>query len=219
MLELGDGPPRGGTFGLPPSMSFLPRSSYPSSTAIGIPLTLTFPVVYFLFLRPSQIQPSRGGGLFDTMIQPFFSDPFFNSFGSELGLGFPAFPGRELGQLMQRMPQLPSLKLDVRENERSYEITADVPGVNKENVNVEVDADNNLHIKTEGKKEHREEGEREGWKYLRQERSESSASRVLKLPNNCDASSIEAKVDNGILKVVVPKLRPQAETRRRINVA
>lgn len=164
--------------------------------------------------RPQQTQ-TQGSGL-DSMLTPFFNDPFLSTFGSDFGFGL--IP-REMGQMVQRMPALPSLKLDVRENERSYEITADVPGVNKENVNVEVDADNNLHITTEGKKEHREEGEREGWKYVRQERSSSSASRVIKLPNNVDGSSISARVDNGLLKVMVPKLSSQPSTRRKIEIA
>lgn len=157
-----------------------------------------------------------------SMILAPFVDPFSSIFGgtgigNELGL----FPRELGGQLLSRMqmPSLPQLKLDIKESESQYEILGDVPGVSKDQVSVEVDPDNNLHLRTEAKKEHREEGERGGWTFLRQERSETSASRVIRLPSNVDTSAIEARVDNGILRVVVPKLRPQAESRRKINVA
>ncbi len=84
---------------------------------------------------------------------------------------------------------------------------------------MELDPDRVLRISTAHKTEHKEEGERAGWRFHRQERSSASASRALQLPENVDVTGVTANVDNGVLKVVVPKLASQAATTRRIPVA
>lgn len=77
-----------------------------------------------------------GGDIFSTM----YNDPFFSQWGAPTDMMslLPFLGGASnalaptLGGLQQRMQQLPSMKLDVRENERAIEILADVPGVKKE---------------------------------------------------------------------------------------
>jgi len=82
-----------------------------------------------------------------------------------------------------------------------------------------VDPDNVLHITTAKRDMREDRGEEGGWRYHRQERYAASSSRSVQLPRNVDASGISARVDNGVLRVLIPKLREQASSRKRITVA
>lgn len=87
-------------------------------------------------------------------------------------------------------------------------------------MSLDIDRDNVLNLKYETKSRAEDEGTAEGgWRYHRSERSSGLVTRALKLPDNIDASGINARVENGVLKVVVPKLAAQASTSRKISVA
>lgn len=89
----------------------------------------------------------------------------------------------------------------------------------QEDINVEVDSNNILHINYEKKHEVKDEGTQGEWKYHRMERSETSQHRALKLPTDVDSGHISATCEDGVLCVNIPKMRPQTETRRRITVS
>jgi HSP20 family protein len=89
----------------------------------------------------------------------------------------------------------------------------------RDQVELEVDPDNVLHITTAKRDTREDRGEEGGWRYHRQERYAASSSRSVQLPRNVDASGISARVDNGVLRVLIPKLREQASSRKRITVA
>jgi HSP20 family molecular chaperone IbpA len=58
---------------------------------------------------------------------------------------------------------------DISESDREFMLTADVPGLAKEQVTVELDADNVLHISTEARKQHEDKGEKDvcnGWMHI-----------------------------------------------------
>jgi HSP20 family protein len=109
--------------------------------------------------------------------------------------GFPAFStggGNEL---------LPSV--DVTETDKQIEITAELPGLEEKDVQVNL-ADNVLTIRGEKKAEKEEKDKA----YRLVERSYGSFVRSLELPEGVDANAIKASIDKGVLKVTVPKPAP-----------
>ncbi|MGN6283716.1 MAG: Hsp20/alpha crystallin family protein [Afipia sp.] len=103
-------------------------------------------------------------------------------------------------------PLLPNM--DVSETEKEIEITAELPGLEEKDVQLNV-ADNLLTIRGE-KKSHREEKEKD---YRLVERSYGSFQRTIELPNGVNPDSIQATISKGVLKVVVPKPAP-AQTKK-----
>lgn len=109
--------------------------------------------------------------------------------------GFPAFAGNGAGKL------LPSM--DVTETDKEIEITAELPGLEEKDVQINV-ADNLLTIRGE-KKAEKEETDKN---YRLIERSYGSFERTLELPDGVDADAIKASIAKGVLKVTVPKPAP-----------
>ncbi|MBI1767387.1 MAG: Hsp20/alpha crystallin family protein [Bacteroidetes bacterium] len=93
-----------------------------------------------------------------------------------------------------------SPKVDVIENESSYEVHLAVPGVNKEDFKVEVN-DNFLTVSGERKFTN----EKKEKNYHSVETQYGSFSRSFTLPENVDGTKINAKYNNGILELVIPK--------------
>jgi HSP20 family protein len=95
--------------------------------------------------------------------------------------------------------------INVLENEKEYEVELAAPGLTKEDFKVHVDEQNNLHIEMEKKTENKE-GKKHG-RYLRREFSYEKFQQTLLLPDDVDAEKIEAKVEHGVLNVILPKLQ------------
>ena len=91
-------------------------------------------------------------------------------------------------------------KVDITENEKSYEIHVAAPGLNKEDFKIDI-SDNLLTISGERKfnKEKRENN------FHSIETQYGTFGRSFALPENVDANKIEAKYNNGILEITVPK--------------
>ena len=85
-----------------------------------------------------------------------------------------------------------------------FEITADIPGFTKDQVNVEV-SDGVVTISAEKSEEKTEDSDKEGVKWHRVERSSGSLRRQVKLPATANLDAINAATDNGVLTVTVPK--------------
>lgn len=107
-----------------------------------------------------------------------------------------------------------SPRVDVRESDNGYEISAELPGVNKEDVNVTL---NNgiLSIQAETRQENTEE--KDG-RVIRQERRYGKFVRSFDLGNQVQDSDIKANFSNGILKLNVPKASSQETTAKRIEI-
>jgi HSP20 family protein len=109
--------------------------------------------------------------------------------------GFPAFSSAGAAEL------LPSV--DVTETDKQIEITAELPGLEEKDVQVNV-ADNVLTIRGEKKAEKEEKDKT----FRLVERSYGSFVRSLELPEGVNADAIKASIDKGVLKVTVPKPAP-----------
>jgi HSP20 family protein len=101
--------------------------------------------------------------------------------------------------------------VDVVETAEAYMLKAELPGINPNDIALEVERDV-LTLKGERKFENEEE--REG--YRRVERSYGSFVRSFVLPQGTNVDAIEAKAENGILTVSIPKV--QAEAPRRLEI-
>ncbi len=90
--------------------------------------------------------------------------------------------------------------VDIKETENAYELHADLPGIEPENIDVH--AENGvLTIKGERNSEKKDETA----DYKRVERSYGSFYRRFTLPETADADKIEAKCKHGVLEIVIPK--------------
>ncbi|QDU10021.1 Hsp20/alpha crystallin family protein [Gimesia aquarii] len=90
--------------------------------------------------------------------------------------------------------------LDMSETDNEIEVRMDVPGIQPEEIEVEVTG-NTLLITGERK----EEKEEKGRTYHRIERSSGSFSRSMTLPCEVDSDQVEAQCDNGVLTISLPK--------------
>lgn len=104
--------------------------------------------------------------------------------------------------------------IDIRETDKSYEITAEIPGVEEDNVTLEM-SDHSLILKGEKKAEH-EEKDQDG-EFHRIERSYGAFKRVLNLPEDVKPDSAEASFDKGVLTVTLERV-PAPENRRKIEI-
>ncbi len=136
------------------------------------------------------------------------------------------FPRNLFGDLMADTPSLGYLirplhgeglpsefKVDIKENPQSYVVHAELPGVNKEDLQVTVDQ-GVLTIAAEVKQHDRQT---EDDKVVRSERYFGSVSRSFRLPLEVEQSAAKASYENGILELTLPK--KQAQGGRRIEVS
>lgn len=90
--------------------------------------------------------------------------------------------------------------MNVTEDKEKYYIRAELPGVKSKDLDITVTG-RNLSIAGERKIAE----EKEGTKYHRSEREEGTFSRMISLPAEVDTSKVEARCNDGILTVVLPK--------------
>ena len=139
-----------------------------------------------------------------TLYRPFtslFRDDFADRDWSSLFFGGP----------LTRAAQSFTPAVDVVEQENAYQLRAEIPGIAPNEIDVQVENDV-LTLKGERKYEHQDE--RAG--YRRVERSYGSFSRSFVLPKGTNVDAIEARADNGVLTVTIPKV--QAQTARKVEV-
>lgn len=92
------------------------------------------------------------------------------------------------------------IPVDIREEDGEYILEADLPGVQKDELNVKAD-ENTLEISADVNQEVKEEGEN----YVRKERSTRSYRRKVAWPSPVEPESVEAEYENGILTVTAEK--------------
>ena len=91
--------------------------------------------------------------------------------------------------------------VDVKENEGSFVLTADIPGLTKKDVKISI---NNRVLNLHG--ERKEEKENEDGKFYYRERHIGSFSRSFQLPETVNEDGIQASFRNGVLSIELPKL-------------
>jgi len=95
-------------------------------------------------------------------------------------------------------------RVDITEDEKNLYVHAEMPGIPKDNVKISVNDDMLLTIKgTKDKGELKEEQS-----YVRAERAYGEFSRSFVLPENIGLENINAKYENGVLELTLPKVEP-----------
>ena len=106
-----------------------------------------------------------------------------------------------------------SPRLNVSENDKAFEVQAEMPGVNKEDVKVAIDRQ---RVTIEGESK-REAQQREGENVLYTERSASKFMRSFMLPVEVDEGNAQARMENGVLTLTLPKKEGNGATRVQIQ--
>ena len=103
-------------------------------------------------------------------------------------------------------------RLDVKEHEKAFEVQAELPGVKKEDVKVSIDGQ---RVTIEGECQQANE-QREGEQVVYSERSTRRYQRSFTLPSEVDDAGAEAKLENGVLMLTLPK--KQGTAARRLTI-
>ena len=90
--------------------------------------------------------------------------------------------------------------VDIKEEENHFVIIADIPGVDPKDIEIHME---NGMLSIKGERESESKVEREGYK--RVERSRGTFYRRFNLPDSADAEKINAKSQNGVLEITIPK--------------
>ena len=109
------------------------------------------------------------------------------------------------------------MKTDIKETSGAYELSIDLPGYKKEDVQIQL-KDGNLTISASTKKENNEDVE--DGRYIRRERFYGSCSRSFYVGDAVTEEDIKARFADGILRVVVPKkeAKPEVEEKKLIAI-
>lgn len=94
------------------------------------------------------------------------------------------------------------MKTDVQETDTEFIICMDLPGFNKENIQVEL---NDGYMTVSASKSSSEEEQYENGKYIRKERFEGSCKRSFYIGDYANEENIKAGFNNGVLKLEIPK--------------
>jgi HSP20 family protein len=104
------------------------------------------------------------------------------------------------------------IRVDVKETADAYTVHAEIPGVKKEDIAVEIEG-NEVTIGAEVK---REPAAKEGERWLRTERFQGKAERRFALPQEIDDAQANAKFADGVLELTLPK--KQAVSGRKVAI-
>jgi len=129
--------------------------------------------------------------------------PDIGNFFREFGMS-PSVRGMELE---------PRMKVDVEETAENYVVTAEVPGVNKDDISVDISG-NTVTIKAEVKEEITD---KTGRSMLHTERYYGEEMRSFTLPQDVDEAGAQAKYENGILFLTLPKKQASASKKLTIQ--
>ncbi|MBK6403453.1 MAG: Hsp20/alpha crystallin family protein [Rhodocyclaceae bacterium] len=102
---------------------------------------------------------------------------------------------------MGNMPEAPSVKIDVKEQEKTFVVHAEMPGIRKEDIHVVIDGPS-VSITAERKQE---KEVKEGERVLRTERYFGKVSRSFQLGQDIDDGAASAKFTDGVLELTLPK--------------
>lgn len=106
--------------------------------------------------------------------------------------------------------------VNIKETEKQYQVELAIPGMKKEDISIEMQ-DDLVTVSGEKKEEHEEKGE----KFHRREFSYGSFSRSFSMPEGVEAERIEARFDNGVLRLFIPKnhQKETASSAKKITIA
>ncbi|XP_057543047.1 16.9 kDa class I heat shock protein 1-like [Amaranthus tricolor] len=163
------------------------------------PLLLTTIFVGLLVL------PSKGLVPFTSTLWDGLEDPFRILEQTPLPLPLPMPKSNNLNLALLA-------RADWKETQNAHIITLDIPGMKKEDLNIEVEENRVLKVSGERKAEEEQEGD----KWHRAERTTGKFWRQFRLPVNADLDNVKAHLEDGVLKIMVPKLAEQKKKQSKV---
>ncbi len=110
------------------------------------------------------------------------------------------------------LPSPGQIRMDVKENGNAYTVSAEIPGVRKEDIHVTIEG-GMVMVRAEVKQEDSHQDD----KQLRNERYYGSVSRGIQLPQDVDQGQAKARYDNGVLTLTLPKRQGSVGQKLRIE--
>jgi HSP20 family protein len=137
-------------------------------------------------------------------------DRMFDDFRTDIGSLF----WSPLKKFPVAMSEFRTPSTDVIDHGDKFEVCTDMPGIPKNDINIEV-TPNSVEISAE----HQESEEEEKKNWLRRERSSMSYYRSFELPEEIKSDNVDAELKDGILTVTLPKVKPKPERKsKKINI-
>ena len=106
------------------------------------------------------------------------------------------------------------VKVDITENDKSFIVTADLPGMDKDKIDIAMESGRILKIS--GMRNMEKKVTAPG--VVKQERMEGKFERVLELPAECMSEGISASYNNGVLEIIIPKKEPVKKESVKVKV-
>ncbi|KAL8247749.1 hypothetical protein R6Q59_008965 [Mikania micrantha] len=155
-----------------------------------------------------------------SMIPTFFTGSrsnVFDPFSSEIWDPFQGFSSAisNLQESSRETAAIANAKIDWKETPEAHVFKADLPGLKKEEVKVEVEEGRVLQISGERSRENEEKNE----KWHRVERSSGKFVRRFRLPENAKMEEVKAAMENGVLTVTVPKAEEKKSAVKSIDIS
>lgn len=154
------------------------------------------------------IIPSFFGGRRSNVFDPFSLDIFDPFHDLSTALSGSAGGGQN------ETTAIANMRIDWKETPEAHVFKADMPGLKKEEVKVEVEEGKVLQISGERSKEQEEKTDR----YHRVERSSGKFLRRFRLPENAKMEEVKACMENGVLTVTVPKVEEKKPEVKAIDI-
>jgi HSP20 family protein len=142
--------------------------------------------------RRNQVQTTNNDRTWDIdrIFENFFNDAIFPSYYNRSSL----------------------MRVDIKDTENAYLLEAELPGISKDQINIETDNDVlTISVNQDETKEVNED------QYLRRERRCCSMTRSFNI-DNIDTGKIKAKMENGVLMLELPKREPDKKAVRKIDI-
>ncbi|RQS21348.1 Hsp20/alpha crystallin family protein [Burkholderia sp. Bp8998] len=117
------------------------------------------------------------------------------------------------GMALADEPELASMKIDVTENDKAYTVNAELPGVAKDDIDVQVTGNTvSINAKIERNSE-----QKEGERVIRRERYSGAISRTFSLSGDIDDANATATYQDGVLSLTLPKKAPVGQKKLTIS--
>lgn len=129
------------------------------------------------------------------------------------------FRGLRSHPLWNEMEPSPLMRLDVSEDEKSFLVRAEIPGINKEAIEISVEG-NQVAISADVKRElgQKDHGQKDVEQmYLHTERYYGRIYRAFTLPSEVDNTKADARYENGVLTLTLPKKANGTARKLRVN--